>query len=337
MTDAHALVERLRGALLPAVLTPMDAHGIVDRAALAGYAERIAAAPIGGVAVWAHTGRGLHLSGADRDAVLRTWREATTAPIVAGAGPPRSLPSPTLPEAADATVAMAVRAAELGADAAMVYPLAGLTHEHAVRLHERVAAESGLPVIAFYLHGEAGGYPYPPALVRALLELPGTAGLKTATLDRAIDCQDAIAAGHGTGKLLITGEDRMFGPSLMWGADTALVGIAAARVARTARVLTAWTAGDHHGFVRASRRLDRFAAVTFRAPIEGYVQRMLWAAAAEGLIPDGAAHDPYGPPLPAGERAAVIAGLDGPADRGGDGTCRGRTRGGAGRWRSRSG
>ncbi|GAA3928548.1 4-hydroxy-tetrahydrodipicolinate synthase [Actinomadura viridis] len=311
----HALVERLRGTLLPAVVTPMDADGVVDYDALAAYAERVAAGPVGGVAVWAHTGRGLHLSDDDRSRVLEVWRQATAAPIVAGVGVPRSAPAPRLREAEDATVAMAVRAAELGADAAMVYPLAAFGtlpdgHARAVRLHERVAAESGLALVGFYLHGEAGGHPYPPALIRELLELPAMLGVKTATLDRAIGCQDAIWAGRGTGRLAITGEDRMFGPSLMWGSDTALVGIAAARADLTAEVLRTWNEGDHTAFVAASERLDRFAAVTFFDPIEGYVQRMMWAAVWEGLLPEDAAHDPYGPALPGAERDAVIACLE---------------------------
>ncbi|MGC4956416.1 dihydrodipicolinate synthase family protein [Actinomadura citrea] len=311
----HDLVDRLRGTLLPAVVTPMDRQGVVDHDALAAYAARIAAAPIGGVAVWAHTGRGLHLSADDRARVLTTWRLATAAPIVAGVGVPRSVSAPTLAAASDATVAMAVRAAELGADAVMVYPLAALReepdgHGQAVRLHQRVASESGLPLVGFLLHDEAGGYPYPPELIRDLLALPAMLGVKTATLDSAIGCQDAIWAGRGTGRLSITGEDRMFGPSFMWGADTALVGIAAAQAALSADVLRAWTGRDHTAFVEASDRLDRFAAATFYAPIEGYVQRMLWAAVWEGLIPEAAAHDPYGPALPSSERDRVIACLE---------------------------
>lgn len=307
----HALVEQLRGTLLPAVVTPMDSEGVVAYDALAAYASRIASGPIGGVAVWAHTGRGLYLSEADRGKVLATWRAATSAPLVAGVGVPRSTGVETLQEAEDATVAMAVNAAGLGADAVMVYPLAAYGEladgeAAAVRLHQRVAAESGLPLVGFYLHGEAGGYPYPPALIQELLSLPEMLGVKTATLDQAVACQDAIWAGRSTGKLLITGEDRMYGPSMMWGADTALVGIAAAQVELSAAVLRCWTAGDHAGFLHASERLDRFAAATFYDPIEGYVQRMLWAAVWEDLIPEEAAYDPYGPSLPAAERNAVI-------------------------------
>lgn len=312
----HPLVEQLRGTLLPAVVTPMDSSGEVAYDALESYASAIAAGPIGGVAVWAHTGRGLYLSEADRGKVLATWRSAIRAPLVAGVGAPRSTEAGSLQDAEDATVAMAVSAAGLGADAVMVYPLAAYGSlpdgaAAAVRLHQRVAAESGLPLVGFYLHGEAGGYPYPPALIKELLALPEMLGVKTATLDRAIDCQDAIWAGRSTGKLVITGEDRMYGPSMMWGADTALVGIAAAQVELSAAVLRAWTAGDHTAFLTASERLDRFAAATFYTPIEGYIQRMLWAAVWEGLLPEDAAHDPYGPVLPAAERDQVIRCLEG--------------------------
>jgi 4-hydroxy-tetrahydrodipicolinate synthase len=307
----HPLVERLRGTLLPAVVTPMDSDGVIAYDALTAYAGVLTTQSVGGVAVWAHTGRGLYLSPSDRTKVLETWRAATDVPIVAGVGVPKSSDAQTLQEAADATVEMALAAAASGADAVMVYPLAALGdlpdgHAQAVALHERVAAESGLPLVGFYLHGEAGGYPYSPSLIRDLLSLDSMLGVKTATLDRAIGCQDAIWAGRGTGKLLITGEDRMYGPSFMWGADTALVGIASAQVELSAAVLRSWTAGDHSGFLAASERLDRFAAATFYAPIEGYVQRMLWAAEWEGLVPAEAAHDPYGPDLPPSERDLVI-------------------------------
>ncbi|MFI9581547.1 dihydrodipicolinate synthase family protein [Streptomyces sp. NPDC052236] len=316
MSATENLVRGLRGTVVPAVCTPMDLRGVVDPGVLRAYAERIAAERIGGVAVWAHTGRGLYLSETDRRQVLGIWREAVDGPVVAGVGVPRPA-RPSLADAEDATVAMAVQAADGGADAVMVYPLAQLTElpepdsqDGAVRLHERVAAESGLPVLGFFLHGEAGGYPYPPELIRRLLALPSAAGVKLATLDRAMACQDAIRAAEESGKLVITGEDRMFGPSLMWGADSALVGIAAARVTLTTAVLDAWTAGDHTAFVRASGRLDRFAESTFLAPMEGYVQRMLWAAVWEGLIPESAAHDPYGPGPVEGERAAVVSRLE---------------------------
>jgi hypothetical protein len=39
--------------------------------------------------------------------------------------------------------------------------------------------------------------------------------------------------------------------------------------------------------------------------MEGYIRRMLWALAADGVIPDDACDDPWGPKLPEHEREAV--------------------------------
>jgi 4-hydroxy-tetrahydrodipicolinate synthase len=51
--------------------------------------------------------------------------------------------------------------------------------------------------------------------------------------------------------------------------------------------------------------MDRFGQATFVPPMEGYVRRMLWAIAAEGIIPTDTCDDPWGPPLPEGERDVV--------------------------------
>lgn len=309
------LTERLRGHVVPAVATPMAADGSVQWNALASYGERIASGTgIGGLAVWAHTGRGLHLSRDARVRVLDTLRAATKLPLVVGAGVPKDEPARDFAACAEATVAMAADAAAHGADAVMVYPWPGLRDDperdrRTIELHQRVAAAVKLPLLGFYVHAKAGGYAYSPALVTELLALPNLAGVKLATLDRAVDCQDVIwtIRAAGEGRLAVTGEDRMFGPSLMWGADAALVGIAAAAPHLSATLVRGWTRQDLPAFVEASARLDRFAAATFFAPIEGYVQRMLWAAAYEGLIPADAAHDLYGPGLPESERLRVHA------------------------------
>jgi 4-hydroxy-tetrahydrodipicolinate synthase len=39
--------------------------------------------------------------------------------------------------------------------------------------------------------------------------------------------------------------------------------------------------------------------------MEGYIRRVLWTLACEGVIPEDACDDPWGPPLPAAEREAV--------------------------------
>jgi 4-hydroxy-tetrahydrodipicolinate synthase len=308
-----ALMAQLRGRVMPAVLTPLRANGSPHWPDFERYAEYVLAAAIGGIAVWAHTGRGLYLTEADRRQVLRRWRAAADLPIIAGAGVPVGADAGRSVEGATrATVAMAEAAADLGADAVMIYPPAAYRaardrEERLLELHTTVADRVGLPALAFHLHGEAGGYAYPPHLLADLLADPRVIGVKAATLDSAMACQETLRLSADAGKLAVTGEDRMFGPSLMWGADCALVGIAAAVPGLTVDVLDAWTAADYERFVSASQRLDRFAEVTFRDPIEGYVGRMMEVARYDGALSDDGAHDPFGPPLSATDLSQVAA------------------------------
>ncbi|WP_327582825.1 dihydrodipicolinate synthase family protein [Nonomuraea sp. NBC_00507] len=325
--QAALLRDRLRGALVAAALTPMTQAGEVDLDLAEAYFQRLVASGADALAVLAHTGRGPFLPPDVRGGIIDRARRVGV-PIIVGIGgtpPPAAdtadrrdgrlrdgaAPGGGLPgrvRAGDGAGAAAVEpgaeadarmAAELGADGVLVFPSPG----DRVALHEVVWAAAGLPMIAFDLYTQ----PCPPATLRRILHLPGVAGLKTALLSDAMGCQETIALTREAGRLAITGEDRMFGPSLLWGAEAALVGIAAASVETTAAVMRAFEGDDLRGFEKASARLDRLAAVTFTGPMEGYVQRMFWLAAAEGLIPESHAHDPYGPAIPDGERAEVLA------------------------------
>jgi len=113
--------------------------------------------PVAGVAVWAHTGRGPHLSSEQRHLVLETWREAMpTGVIVAGvrditnrhrARRGRPTPSSFFPERHD--------------------PVAH---------HARLSRE--LPGIAFYLYDAAGGVAYDDATLHAILDIAGVVGIR---------------------------------------------------------------------------------------------------------------------------------------------------------------
>ena len=243
--------------------------------------------PVAGVAVWAHTGRGPHLSPVQRRLVLDTWRAAMPgSPIIAGAN----------------SLDMARDAERAGADALLALP----RRADPVAFHQELARV--LPVIAFYLYESAGGVSYDDATLRGILALPGVVGIKVATLDSVMTFQRiaALMRAHPE-KLLITGEDRFLGYSLMMGARAALIGMGAALTDIQAALLRARKNGDDRAFVRLSTQLDAFGAATFTAPMEGYIRRMLWALAADGVIPDDACDDPWGPALPAAEREAVRA------------------------------
>lgn len=241
--------------------------------------------PIAGVAVWAHTGRGPHLSDDQRRIVLEEWRATLPGKvIVAGANGPT----------------MARDAKRGGADALLAFP----ARENAVVYHDELSQE--LPVIAFYLYAAAGGVNYDDKTLHAILALPGVIGIKVATLDSIMTFQRiaAVVRDHPD-KLLITGEDRFLGYSLMMGARAALIGMGAALTDVQAALLSARASGDDRAFLRLSTQLDAFSQVTFIEPMEGYIRRMLWALAADGVIPDEACDDPWGPDLPPVEREAV--------------------------------
>lgn len=281
MTDAAA---RLEGALIAAVPVPFRGD-VVDAAAQASYARWMAAQPVTGVAVWAHTGRGPHLTAGQKQLVLESWRDALPDRlIVAGAR--------------DISDAIAARRGK--ADALLAFPV----RSDAVAHHERLSRE--LPVIAFWLYEAAGGVPYDDATLHAILALPRVAGIKVATLDSVMTYQRlaALVREH-PGKVLVTGEDRFLGYSIQLGARAALIGMAAALTDVQAALLAAHRAGDWERFVRLTAVCDRFAQATFVAPMEGYIRRMLWAAAEDGAIGDDACDDPWGPPLADAERDAV--------------------------------
>ena len=304
------------GKVIPAVPVPFTSRGKIDDAAQNQYIRWMARQRIGGVAVWAHTGRGLKLSDGQRHEVLAAWRSGlTTVPIVCGVGVPHGSRLPTSAGArTDAAIAHTVRLAraakEGGAAAVMVHPPGALgtlrdVARRVVALHAAVA-EVGLPVIAFYLYQAASGLAYSTETVRTVLATPGVIGIKLATLDSVMTFQELATVVQSTPKaLLITGEDRFLGYSLMMGAQAALIGMAAACTDTTVALLDAWRSADRVRFFAQNELVDRFGAATFAPPMEGYVQRMLWALEADGVLEAGA-RDPFAPRMPATERDRVV-------------------------------
>ena len=299
------LRERVRGGLIAAVPVPFDAAGKFHAKAQESYLRYMAEQPVAGVAVWAHTGRGLLLDSTTAHTVLRGWREALPDKIVvAGVG---ARPGESPDRATASAVEMAESAARFGADALLVYAPSWLrghasSDELIVEHHQRVA-DVGLPLILFYLYEAAGGINYSPAVLDDLLALPGVLGIKMATLDSVMTYQDVsrrLRARHAD-KLLITGEDRFLGYSLRRGAGAALVGMGAVCCELQAELMRAHTDGDAALFLELSDAVDTLAESLFVAPMEGYIRRLLWALVHLSVIPPDAANDPWGPQLPTHE------------------------------------
>lgn len=307
------MVDDLLGRLFPAVPVPFGPEGQVHQSGLERYAAWMAGQPHGGVAVWAHTGRGLRLEEADRDRVLSTWRRFLPAGrvLIAAAGAPAAQRS--VSGVITSAYSMACRAAGLGADALLVHPPTAFRERSdrdtcVLDYHSRIA-EAGLPLILFYLYENAGGISYSHEVLRKLLARPEVLGIKIATLDSVVTFQDIarLVKSQAERKLIITGEDRFLGYSLMCGAQAALIGMAAACTEIQAALLESYASGRAAEFLALNAAVDDLAQHTFVAPLEGYIQRMLWCLVQEGAIPLEAAHDPWGPALSPSEFDAIAA------------------------------
>jgi 4-hydroxy-tetrahydrodipicolinate synthase len=211
---------------------------------------------------------------------------------------------------------MACQAAELGADALLVHPPVAFRgrpdQDQLVFRYHQAIAEAGLPLILFYLYEAAGGIAYGAHLLAELLARPEVLGIKVATLDRVMTFQEVarIVGTHAPDKLLITGEDRFLGYSLMCGAQAALIGMGAACAALQDDLLQSYWRGDAARFLALNGPVDDLAQHTFIAPMEGYIQRMLLCLVHQGVIPRDAAHDPWGPRLPEIERERLAQCLE---------------------------
>lgn len=314
---AATLADDLHGGLIPAVPVPFDADRRIDRAAQERYVEYMARQRVRGVAVWTHAGRGLLLDPEQRRDVLQSWREGFARPILAGVG---AVGRPEEGDGAfvrfaDDTRRMAEAALRGGADALMAYAPSLYRHlppaerDRRIVEHHRALADLGAPMVLAYLYEAAGGVAYSAEVLAELFSLPNVVAIKMATLDSVMTFQDVarLIRDRFPRTLLITGEDRFLGYSLMCGGEAALIGMGGAATGPQADLLDAFFAHDFRRFVALSGRIDAFAQATFVVPMEGYIRRMLWALACEGVIPREATHDPFCPPLDAAERAQVEA------------------------------
>ncbi|MDP4200450.1 MAG: dihydrodipicolinate synthase family protein [Bacteroidota bacterium] len=306
MTDIRG---SLRHKLIPALPVPFTEERIIHHDSHARMADYMSEMPVAGVAVWAHTGRGLYLTEQERENVLTHWRESLPKGIIiAGAGcSAESNGNHVFGDDAYMFRArnMALHAKELGADAILCYPPVRFREmpmpqqEEAIVAYHREIAQAGLPIILFYLYEAAGGISYSPRVLRELFKLPDVIGIKMATLDSVMTFQ-AVAGqlkSEYPNQLLITGEDRFLGYSLMMGADAALVGMGGALAMLQSDMMKAYYMEDTQNFLYRSGWVDRFAMATFSSPIEGYISRMLYTLSWLDLVSREATHDPWGPEL----------------------------------------
>jgi 4-hydroxy-tetrahydrodipicolinate synthase len=274
----------------------------LDLAAGEAYIEGIFSQPISGVATLVHTGRGNFLTPDERKSWLQlvgTKCKKNNKLLVVGVSNPDQ----------------AQQAKDAGADMLLVFPnrssLEGLNDPDRamkiVKYHKKIA-EFEIPLCLFLLYEETGiGINYSSTEIEELFKIPQVVGIKSALLSNFEKFEDLtlIISQVKPAKVLLTGEDRMFGESLDKIRDLqiinsqssqkipigALVGMGQALIYLQTFMLKYFDNIEvSEDYYHARAIISEFARATFihpkntegkidyNAPMEPYVLNMLYAS-----------------------------------------------------------
>lgn len=236
----------LGGGFGVALATPLRAGAGVDTDALAALVRNVVAGGADFVVALGSTGQAALLGEAERDLVVGTARaHCGPARLVVGTGGCSTA----------ATIACTLRAARLGADAALVVvpPYVRPTAAGIVAHFAAVAAAvPTLPLIAYNVPPRTGTNLL-PATMQALWALPTVIALKESSGD--LQQIARFGAELPPGKALLAGDDALLLPTIAAG-GVGVVSVAGNVAPRAmARLLAAARAGDHERATRLQQRL----------------------------------------------------------------------------------
>jgi 4-hydroxy-2-oxoglutarate aldolase len=234
----------LRG-IIPPLATPFLADGTLDLRGFESNLDAYAAHDLGGYLVLGSNGESPYLDEEERLALVRAARQgAGRKPLLVGTGR----------ESTRETIAFTRKAAELGADAALVltpnYYKSQMTAEALRRHFEAVADASPVPVLIYSVPAFTG-LTFQPALAAALSAHPRVAGLKESSGDLSL--LGRIIAAVPQGFAVACGSAPVLYPALCIGANAGVVAVSCCAPAVAVALHRAFTQGDH---VRARRLQD---------------------------------------------------------------------------------
>jgi 4-hydroxy-2-oxoglutarate aldolase len=234
----------LRG-ILPPLATPFKADGTLDLAAFESNFDTYAAHDLGGYLVLGSNGESPYLEEDERVQLVRAARK--------GAGR-KTLLVGTGQESTRATVAFTRKAADLGADAALVltpnYYKSQMTAEALRRHFEAVAEASPIPILLYSVPAFTG-LTFQPGLAAALSGHPRVAGMKESSGDLSL--LGRIIAAVPPPFTVACGSAPVLYPALCIGADAGIVAVSCCAPALAVALFQAFRDGDH---ARARRLQD---------------------------------------------------------------------------------
>ena len=251
----------LRG-ILPPLVTPFHADGALDLAAFEANLESYAAEDLAGYVVLGSNGEAASLEEDEKLALLRAARRrAGSRLVIAGTGL----------ESTRSTIAFTGRAADTGADAALVLTPSSfksqMTVEALRRHYDAVAEASSIPVL-LYSFPAVTGLPFPLALAAAVAGHPRVVGMKESSGD--VGLFGRIVASVPASFAVACGSAPAFYPSLCIGAAAGILAVANCTPRPAAALYRAFVASDHARARRIQEALTPLAvAVTATHGVAG--------------------------------------------------------------------
>lgn len=226
----------MRG-IIPPLVTPFRVDGVLDLAAFEANLEAYAAWDLAGYLVLGSNGEAATLEEHEKLALLTAARRLSSGRILlAGTGQ----------ESTRATVAFTRKAADLGADAALVltphYYKPQMTVEALRRHYEAVADASPIPVLLYTVPAFTG-LPCPPTLPALLAGHPRITGMKESSGDLGL--LGRVLASVPASFQVACGSAPVLYPALCLGAVAGIVAVACCAPRPVAALYRAFCAGDH--------------------------------------------------------------------------------------------
>lgn len=251
-------------------ITPADAEGRVDTAALARLLRRLVAAEVDSVGLLGSTGTYAYLDRAERrravEAAVAELRGAV--PLLVGVGALRT----------DDAVRHAQDARAAGADAVLLAPMSytPLTEDEVFAHVQAVAAGAGLPVV-LYNNPSTTHFTFSPGLTARLSRVPGVVAVKNPAPDaEAVPAELAtLRAGAAPGFSLGYSGDWKATEALLAGGEAWYSVVGGLFPEPAMRILRAVRAGDAAG----ARRLHQSLQPLWDLFIAHSSLRVMYAAA----------------------------------------------------------
>ena len=223
--------------ILPPLVTPFRADGGLDLAAFEANLESYSSFDLGGYLVLGSNGEAASLEEEEKVSLVRSARRLSGSRLLlAGTGL----------ESTRSTIAFTRRAADAGADAALVltphYYKAQISDEVLRRHFESVAEASSIPVLLYSVPSFTG-LPFPPSLAPVLAGHPNIAGMKESSGDLGL--MGRILASVPPSFAVACGSAPVVYPALCLGAVAGILAVACCAPGPAVALYRAFLAGDH--------------------------------------------------------------------------------------------